>query len=129
MTMDNQTGGSLDNKIIYTLLLSSSTEYSQVSSQSEGCIWSIDFEDGTTSSIRIPSSYSGANACDFDSGAYNPNDAMQASIYELLKNLDLDNDGKIDVNFDASQVDFNSVSVSKVPSLWGPSIVEIRVWE
>ena len=47
----------------------------------------------------------------------------------LFSSLDIDKDGKLEIDIDANSLDVSTLTVSKVPSLWGPAIIEIRVWE
>ena len=125
------TGGSNDSKVIYTLLLNGFADYSAVVAKSDGCSWNVAFEDGTFSTIKVPSSYSGADTCSYTgvSKSYDSNEALDNSVFQLFSNLDIDKDGKLDVNIEANNLDVNTLSISKVPSLWGPAIIEIRVWE
>lgn len=127
----NSTGGSNDNRVIYTLLLNGFVDYSGVVAKSDGCSWNVAFEDGTFSTIKTPSTYAGADACSYTgiSKSYDLNDALDNSVYQLFSNLDIDKDGKLDVNIDSSNLNVNTLTISKVPSLWGPAIAEIRVWE
>ena len=122
-------GGSNDSRVIYTLLLNGFADYSSVVAKSDGCSWAVSFEDGSTSTIKVPSAYNGADICSFSTQTYDSNDALDIAVFQLFSNLDLDKDGKLEVNIDANSLDINSLTVSKVPSLWGPAIVEIRVWE
>lgn len=125
----NSTGGSGDNRAIYTLLLNTFADYSGVVAKSDGCSWTIGFEDGTAAIIKVPSAYGGADICSFSAGTYDPNDALDNTAYQLFKYLDIDKDGKLDVNIDSGNLNVNTLTISKVPSLWGPAIAEIRVWE
>ncbi len=123
------TNGSPDNRVIYTLLLKGVSDYSPVVAKSDGCSWDVEFEDGTTATIKVPPSYSGPDECNFAAKDFNADDALEIAVYELLSNLDLDKDGKLDVNIDANNLNIDSLTLSKVPSLWGPAIIEVRVWE
>jgi len=111
------------------LLLNGFADYSSVVAKSDGCSWTVSFEDGTASTIKVPSSYSGADICSFSSQIYDSNDALDIVVYQLFSNLDIDKDGKLDVNIDENNLNVNTLTISKVPSLWGPAIIEIRVWE
>ena len=122
-------GGSKDDKVIYTLLLKGATDYTNVVPTAKGCSWSVVFEDGTSSTIKVPKDYSGASACDFANKIYDNSDSLDISVYQLFANLDIDKDGKLDVKIDADSLSVESLTISKVPSLWGPAIIEIRVWE
>ncbi len=125
------TGGSIDNRIIYTLLLNGFADYSAVVAKSDGCSWNVAFEDGTFSTIKIPSTYNGGDSCSYTntSKTYDSNDALNNAVYQLFNNLDVDKDGKLEFNIEESNLNINTLEISKVPSLWGPAIVEIRVWE
>lgn len=125
----NSTGGSSDDKVIYTLLLNGFADYSSVVSKSDGCSWTVNFEDGTAATIKVPSTYSGTGTCSFSSKTYDSSDAINNAVYQLFSNLDIDKDGKLDVNIDGSNLNINTLTISKVPSLWGPAIIEIRVWQ
>jgi hypothetical protein len=126
-----QTGGSFDNKVIYTLLLNGFADYSAVVAKSDGCSWNVAFEDETFSTIKVPSTYSGGDACSYTSSSknYDSDDALDNSVYQLFNNLDADKDGRLDFNIDTSNLNVNTLTISKVPSLWGPAVIEIRVWE
>lgn len=123
------TGGSNDSRVIYTLLLNGFADYSNVAAKADGCSWAISFEDGTSSTIKVPSNYNGADVCSFLTKTYDANDALDNAAYSLFSNLDIDKDGKLDVNIDEASLNINVLTISKVPSLWGPAIIEIRVWE
>lgn len=126
---ENETGGSEDDRAIYDILIDSSIDYSGVGSVAEGCNWTITYEDGTILNITIPSDYSGDDECNFEDGVYDPEDAIEAGFYSLLENLDFDGDGLVDIKFDQESLSVESVIIPKVPSLWGPAVIEIRVWE
>ena len=123
------TNGSSDNKVIYTLLLNGFVDYSSVVAKSDGCSWTVSFEDGTAVTIKVPSNYNGADICTFSSKTYDANDALDNAVFQLFSNLDIDKNGKLNVNIDENNLNVNSLTISKVPSLWGPAIIEIRVWE
>jgi len=125
----NSTGGSSDNKVIYTLLLNGFADYSSVVARSDGCSWTVSFEDGTASTIKVPSGYNGADLCSFSSKTYDVNDALDNAVYDLFSNLDIDKNGKLDINIDQNSLNINTLTISNVPSLWGPAIIEMHVWE
>ena len=79
----------------------------------------------------MPSTYSGGDACSYTSASksYDANDALDNSVYQLFNNLDADKDGRLEFNIDTGNLNVNTLTISKVPSLWGPAIIEIRVWE
>jgi len=122
-------GGSNDSRVVYTLLLNGAADYSTVVAKSDGCIWTLSFEDGTSTTLKVPSSYNGADICSFLNKSYDINDALDNAAYQLFSNLDIDKDSKLDVKIDENSLNVNTLTFSKVPSLWGPAIIEIRIWE
>ncbi len=122
-------GGSNDSRVVYTLLLNGAADYSTVVAKSDGCIWTLSFEDGTSTILKVPSSYIGADICSFMNKSYDINDALDNAAYQLFSNLDIDKDDKLDVKIDENSLNVNTLTISKVPSLWGPAIIEIRIWE
>jgi hypothetical protein len=124
----NSTGGSEDNRALYTLLVNGFSDFSAVVEKSDGCNWDIKFEDNSTDTIKVPSSYTGSDSCNYETAVYEQNDAMDISTYNLFRNLDIDKNGLLDVKISEENFDFDAVTVTNVPSLWGPAIVEIRVW-
>ena len=57
-----------------------------------------------------------------------PEDAYDDAAYRLFTKLDFDGDGKLEVKFDENNLAVDSLTVSDIPSLWGPAIIEVRVW-
>jgi len=123
------TGGSNDSRVVYTLLLNGFADYSTVVAKSDGCAWIVSFEDGTGTTIKVPSTYNGADSCIFSTKTYDVNDALDNAVFQLFSNMDVDKDGKLEVNIDENSLSVSTLTISKVPSLWGPAIIEIRVWE
>ncbi len=125
----NSTYGSINNKIIYTLLKDISA-YSKISAVANGCIWNIDFEDNTNTTTSIPSSYQGTEICYYtkDKQEYNSNDAIQSAVYNLLKILDLDSDYKIEIKFTNQNLKISSSEVTGIPYTWSTE-VQVRIWD
>jgi hypothetical protein len=133
---DNHTNCSMNNSLIYTALVPSSTSRSGVVEKTEGCIWTIQFEDDTYSNKSIPADYSGIKRCNYIAanhtlaqGAYDNTDAYDIAVYDLLHTLDFDDNGKVFVNLDAEDIEIVITTVSSVPYLWGPTLVKARVWQ
>ena len=61
--------------------------------------------------------------------SYNANDTYDDAMYKLMSNLDLDGDGRVDINLVKNNLVVNAISVHKVPYPWGPAIAEVRVWQ
>jgi len=127
---ENLTGCSKNNSMIYTAAIKSSVAYSEVLPESEGCIWTIETEDSDLITASIPSDYSGTNLCSYTGSDINFNgqDSINLAIYELLSNLDFDNNGKINININEEDLEIETLQISQVPYLWGPLIVEVRTW-
>lgn len=124
----NESTGSNANKLILTTARNASG-YSPIASISDGCIWVIDFEDGTNATMRIPSSYNGAAQCFYQQGAqgYNINDAAQAATWLLLRSLDAEPNGKVDSRFNSQDVAINITTIQGIPYGWSTE-VQVRTW-
>jgi len=127
---ENLTGCSKNNSMIYTAAIKSSVTYSDVLPEAEGCIWTIETEDSELITASVPHDYSGTNLCNYTSSgiSFGEQDSINLAVYELLSNLDFDNNGKININIDEEDLEIEALWVSQVPYLWGPLIVEVRAW-
>jgi hypothetical protein len=135
----NSTGCSKNNSLIYTALVPSSTERSPVVQNTIGCNWTIQFEDDTFSNKIIPVGCSGISPCPrcsyiatnhtLENNSYDPTDAYDIAVFNLLKKLDFDDNGKIFVNLDAIDIEIIITTITSVPYLWGPTLVRARVWQ
>lgn len=135
-SLKNQSTCSQNNSLIYTGLFSASTGRSDVVAYAHGCNWTVEYDDGTFSSFVIPSDYTGGKNCSYTStnytlgtDAYDIEDAYDVAVYSLLEQLDFDDDGRVFVNVDVHDLEIIVNSVSSIPYLWGPSIMEVRVWQ
>jgi hypothetical protein len=126
----NKTGCSYNNTIIYTGLISSSVSYATVLPKSEGCRWMLEFDDLSTAVINVPQSYSGSKQCHYTNAliSYDEEDSIDSAAYQLFRNLDFNNDGRIFVNIDSYNLVVNAISVQMIPYPWGPAVAEVRVW-
>ncbi len=118
--------GSTSNKVIYKIV-KSFVSYSDIYSSAQGCEWNITFEDDSEMFIDVPSNYSGSNTCNYKQEDYNENDAIQVSTYNLLKELDFDNNDKIDVKFTEQDLKISSNKFTGIPYTWDTE-VQVRVW-
>jgi hypothetical protein len=62
--------------------------------KSNGCKWEIEFENGKIKNYRIPMSYGGNEQCYFTSTSqvFNDDDAISWSVFQLMNEIDTDND-------------------------------------
>ena len=126
---DNSTQGSEYNKIIYTILRNISS-YSPISSKANGCIWEIEFEDNSNSTIKIPENYSSAEQCYYLSSrreVANENDAIQNSVFNLLKLLDFDSNGKLDIKLSEQDFYISYSEITGIPYEYATE-VQARRW-
>jgi hypothetical protein len=95
-----------------------------------GCEWTIEQDSGTLQTILVPKDYAGPNACSYTNAsiAFNQTDAYDAATYNLLTGLDYDRDGRIFITLATEDVEIIVNTVSNVPYLWGPALVEVRTW-
>ena len=78
----------------------------------------------------MPPAYSGTKECYYTNSSisYDANDTYDDAMFNLLDNLDFDDDGRIYVNIKESNLVVGAISVGKVPYPWGPAIAEVKVW-
>jgi hypothetical protein len=129
----NSTGGSPDDKVIYTSGIDIEINYTGIFGFAEGCTWFVKFEDGTNTTVPIPSSYTGTDTCEFnedtDCNSDYIDDAIDNAICHLFEQLDFDGDGLLFIKFGPTDLDIETVSIGKIPFMWGPTMVEVRVWK
>ncbi len=125
--------GSMSNKIIYTFIKNATT-YSQISKIVKGCTWTIEFEDSTIKTIKIPAGYQtgygeSENTCSYSSAliSFDQIDALQVAGFDLLKSLDTDLDSKVDVKFDDNDLQIDLNQVKGIPYTWTTEI-QVRTW-
>jgi hypothetical protein len=125
----NGSGCSPYNSLIYTVAVNLSTERSVVVPDAVGCVWNVTFSDGSTDKMSIPANYVGTNSCAYAPGniTYDANDAYQLGAYMIFNHLDLYRDGKIFVNLREEDLEVIVTTISRVPYMWGPSLVTLEV--
>lgn len=121
-------GGSSYNKLIAGIRMDSLLDYGGVFSTREGCEWFVKFEDSTNDTFAVPANYTGTKKCYYENATYDETDATDDAAYRLFRRLDFDNDGELEVRLDENNLEVDTLTVSDVPSLWGPALVEVRVW-
>jgi hypothetical protein len=125
----NRSGCFVNDSAIYTVSINLSTERSTVVPNSEGCFWAVQFEDGTFENITIPAGYTGPNRCSYVTGniTYDGQDAYQLGAYNIFNRLDFNKDGTLFVNLRNEDLEVIVTTISRVPYMWGPSIVKLEV--
>lgn len=127
----NVSAGSQYNKVIYTLAKNFSS-FSPVASSANGCIWNLQFDDWTNLTASIPSSYIGTTQCYFPApiglSTHDPNDALQTAVYNLLNEMDLNRDGKIDIKFSEQALQIDTSQITGIPFTWYTE-VQVRRWD
>jgi len=122
----NSSVGSASNKVIYTVIKNVSA-YSPISANRKGCIWTVHFEDNTNTTLSIPQNASSICTYSPISIIYDVNDALQAAVYNLFRQLDLDTDGRVDLLFNATEVSISTTQVEGIPFPWSTEI-QVRRW-
>jgi hypothetical protein len=133
MTADtplNETGCSPDNRAILMVKMKGSVPYGNTFDRASGCNWLIEFQDGTSLDGPIPSTYSGIDTCEYSSSSHDGGyeDAVKDATYRLLRSLDWEGDGRLDIKFDAAQIGMETTSIGGVRSLWGPAKLKLELW-
>jgi hypothetical protein len=129
------TSGSINNKVIYKVLKPLDS-FSKVSAFADGCTWHIQFND-YYQSTDIPSDYSGSNCFYNESTNQQGNcngvpcmdsvDAIQIAVYNLLKSLDFDLNGIVDVDFSEDNLEITTSSLEGIPFIYSTE-VRINRW-
>lgn len=121
--------GSSSDKVVYTIV-KEFISYSKISASVNGCVWNISLDNGQYITARVPMNYSGSNECFFQMGniVYNENDAIDYAVYDLLRNLDFDSDGDVDVIFGEGDLEIDSSQIDGIPFTWATE-VQIRIWD
>jgi cysteine-rich repeat protein len=124
----NSSNGSIYNKVIVTIVKNASS-FSEIKPVAKGCVWSIEFLGGGTTSINIPGAYTGSSVCSYNSLSisYDPNDAFQEAAFILLSRLDFDSNGIVDFAFVEDDLSFSLDEVTGIPFTWS-SEVHARIW-
>ena len=127
---ENDTGCSLNNTFIYTATIQSLIPYSNVLPKANGCIWSVEFEGNGIEDINVPYNYAGSKRCSFTSAnvSYDADDTLDDAGFQIFSQLDFNDDNRCDINFNEMNLFIQSFLVPGVPSMWGPSIIEARIW-
>lgn len=131
----NYTGGSPDSKVLYTVGVDLTINYSNIYGKAEGCNWYVQFKDGTNATIPIPTNYTGSNSCTYyaNGTVYVPGsgqqDSINSAVEQLLTQLDFDQDSLLEVNIDKGDFNLEIIALPGVPYLWGPTIAEVRTWQ
>ncbi|MBI2452019.1 VWA domain-containing protein [Candidatus Pacearchaeota archaeon] len=137
----NTTFGSVSNKIIYTVVKNTTSfatgneSTGGIFAFAEGCEWNVTFEDGITDIIPMPAFYSNGNSCTYDGSDCDAdgtpcdiNDALQVAANNLLKVLDFDSDGKVDVKFSEQNLQVAGETITGIPFAWSTE-VQVIVWD
>ncbi len=133
VTSGNYTGGSNYDKVIFSVIKNLSA-YSPILSNADGCVWNIEFEDGSYSSLTIPQNYSGSSLCYYNSSISSPshadfpgNDAINQAVANLFYGLDLNLNGKIETKLGTRDFVVDSLQIEGIPYTWETE-VQTRVW-
>lgn len=133
----NSTSCSENNTFIYTGLINVvnfTLPYSEVKYNAEGCNWTIELESMDMISLSVPKDYAGPNTCVYtnashDQTGHKTEDSYDVAMFSLLSHLDYNKDGRVFINFREEDVVIDAKIVRDIPYLWGPTIVEVRVWQ
>ena len=133
----NSTGCSSNNSLIYTGMIdifNASAPYSEVLPKAEGCTWHVENYFWDVMTVEVPHTYTGVNTCYYTNSShgtdyFNQNDSYDVAMYNLLKYMDYNDDGRVFMDFDSDDLSVNMKILEHIPYLWGPAIAEVRVWK
>ncbi|RLC76993.1 MAG: hypothetical protein DRJ03_27600 [Chloroflexi bacterium] len=130
-------GGSSDDRAIYTLAVRAYVGYGEPKRKSGGCNWTVEFYDGTTSTLLVPLHHPGNEKCSYTNTTYRDREydnqsAIDDAVYRLFTLLDEytegERDGRLDVKFDPRDIVIEATTVGGIRSLWGPIKVKLILW-
>ncbi len=124
----NETNGSRYNRLMYSVRINGILDFGSVVGESEGCKWTITYEDETTEDFFFPLPYFGNKTCYYANSTYDPDDARDIAVFSLFSRLDFNKNGKLEVKPDENNLRLEVLEISNVPSLWGPSLFEVKSW-
>jgi len=127
---DTNVGASTSDKVLYKVAIKALTAYGTPKRLSDGCNWTVQFFDNTKANLTAPYGYMGLRHCNYTSSsiAYDKNSSVDEAVYMLFKQLDSNNDGRLDSKFDPDDIYIETTTVGGVRSLWGPIRVKLTLW-
>ncbi len=139
----NTSACSNNNTLIYTALIDTSTERTDALEFSLGCNWTIETSSGTTFNLMMPLTAPVNKTCYYTSNYVNNysfypnatqydillNDVYDVAVYNLLKQLDYENTGKIFFDLTENDLEIILTATDRVAYMWGPSLMNIEVWK
>jgi len=134
-TPATNTGCSLNNSIIYNALIPSTISRSEILPNVVGCKWIVESEANENTTILIPPNYVGSKVCYYTNSTQTYNlssnfdDAYDLAVYNIFRQLDVDNDGRIIVSLAAEDLEVVVLTVGGLPYMWGPSMLNLEVWQ
>ncbi len=130
-----KTDCSENNHLFSKVMLGTIGNSSPVLPGNNGCTWTIGVENKAPIALKVPKSYAGPLVCSYLPGfggvpaaSYLANESAHVAVANLLSLMDLDDDGDI-VEIDFSSIDIDLTQIEKVPYLFGPLQLEVRVWQ
>jgi hypothetical protein len=130
---ENASGGSEQDRVIYTAGVDLSVNSTGVYGKAEGCIWFLEYEDGTSGTLIVPTSYTGTESCWFNDTTNcdedYATDAINNAICKLFLQMDFDGDGELFVKLGPTDLNVETKLITNIPYMWGPTLMEVRAWQ
>jgi hypothetical protein len=124
----NKTNGSKYNRLLYSVRINGILDFGSVVGRNTGCHWYIPYEDDTQDEFFLPTDYTGNKTCYYANRTYDPEDARDLAAFALFSKLDFNKNGKLEAKPEENNLILEILEVSSVPSLWGPSLFEVKSW-
>ncbi|MGM5488070.1 MAG: hypothetical protein ACQESG_03930, partial [Nanobdellota archaeon] len=121
--------GSRDDRFFFSFVIDGLGISPTVNPNAHGCAWNVTYLDGSTAIIRIPDDYTGSKVCYYHNATYDVNDSIDQAAYSLFQQLDVEGKKRLAVKIDQNFLQVRTSTIGHVPSLWGPSLTEARVWK
>jgi hypothetical protein len=131
----NSSTCSNNNTLIYTALVDASTERTDALEYAVGCNWTIETSSGSTFNLIMPNTAPVNKTCYYTSAYMNNhslypnatqydlllNDVYDVAVYNLLKQLDYEHNGKIFFDLTHNDLEIILTATDRVAYMWGPS--------
>ncbi len=104
----------------------------------QGCNWEVDIFTGIgveTFEATLPESYTGTDNCYYTESIHEVNqsltnvqDPFQQIIFNFFRQIDVIQDGTVDIDLLSEGLTLSEGITSNIPFLFGPAIVEVTLW-
>jgi hypothetical protein len=121
-------GSPVDGYVARAYTSTNSSGYGKAMKNDEGCTWTVQFETAPSANIKVPGNYSGTKNCNYMTGTYDAQSAVDDAAYRLFSLYDNPHNGMLDTVIGQGAMRVESASVGYVRSTWSPAEVKLVLW-